>query len=251
VARSPKPEWRIARGWTRDEIERRLLRWGTRRRNAPASESELDRAHGFSQHRSEALVALEPHGPPAASGPFEHGRRAVASYEFSDPRIVTGWFDRAAPLLDRPMLLELKAMGLRYLCPVRVGAVRHERRDDATVFGFRYDTLEGHLESGSEWFLLTKNHATGEVRFRIEAMWRPGEFPNAWSRIGFGLVARRYQRAWHRLAHLRLRAIVGFEHLPPPPRDHELVSEGPALACPPVHSLTARHRRVAEMEVDV
>ena len=28
-----------------------------------------------------------------------------------------------------------------------------------SVFGFRYDTLEGHIEQGFEWFLLQKRHA--------------------------------------------------------------------------------------------
>ena len=28
---------------------------------------------------------------------------------------------------------------------------------------FRYDTLEGHIERGYEWFLLTKDHATGGI----------------------------------------------------------------------------------------
>jgi hypothetical protein len=103
-----------------------------------------------------------------------------------------------------------------------VGKVRlgHEGR----VRGFRIDTLRPHLESGSEWFLLEKDDETGEVRFRIEAAWRLGEFPNLWTWAGFLLFARYYQRAWHRLAHLRMAQIAanlvvaegpvrgGFEH---------------------------------------
>lgn len=61
------------------------------------------------------------------------------------------------------------------------------------------------LERGSEWFIITKNHRDGTVRFSISALWEPGQFPNRWSRLGFKLLARRYQRAWHRRAFRRLR----------------------------------------------
>jgi uncharacterized protein (UPF0548 family) len=93
------------------------------------------------------------------------------------------------------MLLEIQVWGQRYLCGVVVGALSDERHPDRTVWGYRYDTLAGHLEAGAEWFLLTKDHATGEIQFRIEARWREGQFPNWWSRVGFALLARRYQRA--------------------------------------------------------
>lgn len=86
--------------------------------------------------------------------------------------------------------------------------MRDETQADRTVFGYRYDTLRGHLERGREWFVLTKDHRSGEVSFRIEAGWLPGEFPNWWSRLGSHLFGRRYQRAWHRLAYAHLRAAL-------------------------------------------
>ncbi|MBI5547449.1 MAG: DUF1990 family protein, partial [Deltaproteobacteria bacterium] len=95
------------------------------------------------------------------------------------------------------------AFDLRFLCPVVVRAIRGA---DAQSFGYVYATLDGHLEAGQEWFLLTKDPASGEVRFRIEARWRPGQFPTWWSYVGFQLTSRQRQRAWHRLAHLRLRS---------------------------------------------
>jgi hypothetical protein len=76
-------------------------------------------------------------------------------------------------------------MPLRFLGGVRVHTVRDEADDTRTSFGFRYDTLEGHFEQGFEWFLLSKRHASGEVRFRIQAHWRMGDFPTWWSRLGF------------------------------------------------------------------
>jgi uncharacterized membrane protein len=71
------------------------------------------------------------------------------------------------------------------------------------------DTLAPHLERGSEWFIVTKDHRDGLVRFSIEARWEPGQFPNRWSRLGFAVLARRYQRAWHRRAFRRLRERLG------------------------------------------
>ncbi len=244
------PEWRIGRGWTREELEQRLELLA-RRRDDTRAEAEMDRAHGYGQHFSEAIIALEPHGPPAHDGPFQRARPVVEDYRFSDPRIVTGHFDPRAPLLGRPMLLELKVWGLRYLCAVRVSAVRDESSARESVFGFRYHTVPPHIESGAEWFLLTKRHDTGEVRFRIEAMWRPGQFPNWWSRVGFEVLGRRRQRAWHRLAHLRLRSLVAAPAVEPLPRDRALVDEGPALEAPPVRSLMPRRRKLVDMEVEI
>jgi uncharacterized membrane protein len=99
----------------------------------------------------------------------------------------------------------MKVLGLRYLCAVVVGDVVEEASDHETRFGFRLDTLPPHLERGSEWFIVAKDHRDGLVRFSISARWEPGQFPNRWSRLGFALLARRYQRAWHRRAFRRLR----------------------------------------------
>src|SRR5690606_23264095 len=100
-----------------------------------------------------------------------------------------------------------------------------------------YDTLPGHLETGSEWFLVTKAHADGSIRLRIQASWRPGEFPNWWSRLGFALVGRRYQRAWHRLAYLRMRRLLGSEPLPGLPPRRRILQPAAALDLAPVQTL--------------
>jgi uncharacterized protein (UPF0548 family) len=132
------------------------------------------------------------------------------------------------------MLLEIKVLGVHYACGVVVSAVCDEKRADQSVFGFRYDTLEGHLEAGAEWFLLTKHHATGEVWFRIQAVWREGQFPNWWSRAGFQVLCRPYQRAWHRLAYVRLREMLKARDLAPLPRFGRLVREGRPVTAPAI-----------------
>lgn len=162
--------------------------------------------NGWHQVMSIAQVGVEEAGPPGAT--FERLWLAIQRFEHSDPRIVIAHFDEEGPLQGRVTLLELRALGLRYLCPVRTSIGHVSDSGGRTIRGLSLDTLEGHIESGREWFFLEKDHTSGVMRFRIEAAWREGDFPNFWSHWGFHLVGRRYQRAWHRLAHSRLRRIA-------------------------------------------
>lgn len=195
-------DWRIGRAWSEQEIRQQLERQRSSVTNFDYDPDELIRRPDWYSYSSESVIANTEPGPPLPGGPFDRGRIAVDAFEFSDTRIVRAYFDADAPLLHRRMLLELKALRLvRYLAGVVVGAIREERTEDATVYGFRYDTLEGHIERGAEWFMLTKKHETGALRFRIAAHWLPGDFPNWWSRLGFRMVGRHYQKKWHRRAH--------------------------------------------------
>jgi uncharacterized protein (UPF0548 family) len=202
-------EWRIGRGWSEEEITERIDRLRELPVNFQADYSEMRPETGWNTYHSEALIAREPPGPPLAEGPFRRAEVAVANYHFSDPDIVIGHFDADSRLLGRRMLLEMRAVRvLRYAAGVVVGSVLFEEQDGCSTFGFRYDTLQGHIEMGSEWFLLRKRQDTGEITFRIEAAWLPGQFPNWWSRLGFRLLGPRYQRRWHHEAHWRLFRIA-------------------------------------------
>jgi uncharacterized protein (UPF0548 family) len=199
-------DWRFLRGWSETELKEGLERRRGLGLNFDPAAKPVE--SGWRRYAAESPVGREDPGPPEPGGAFERAWEAIIRYEFSDPRIVAGHFDAEGPLEGRTMLLELKAVGLRFLAGTRVGATRDEASDHETVRGYRYDTLSGHVEAGWEWFLLTKSHATGEVRFRIEAEWRPGDFPNGWSRLGFRLIGRYYQERWSRRAHRRLRRIA-------------------------------------------
>jgi uncharacterized protein (UPF0548 family) len=220
-------EWRIGRGWSEAELATRVAKLEDVPTNFRVAYEDMTPENGWSLYRSQAVIAREEPGDPAASGPFRRAAAAVASYQFSNPRIVIGHFDARSSLLSRRMLLEMVALRtLHYLAGVVIAAVRDERH----TFGFRYDTLEGHIERGSEWFLLTKDHATGEVSFRIEAAWQPGDFPNWWSRLGFQLLAPGYQRRWHHQAHWRLfRAAYGGISTAPPVGELGVAHAGPAV----------------------
>lgn len=228
-------EWRVFHGWTDAELESRLRALDGEEPSFDERPDELTPERGFSRYHSSAVVAHEPPGAPLEDGPFMRARPLTTRYEFSDPRIVTAHFDPARPLLGRRMLLELRVLGLRYLMGTVVDAVRDESDARRSVFGFRYSTLRGHLESGSEWFFIEKDHDTGWVRFGIEASWRLGEMPNWWSEAGFRLLSPGYQRAWHRLAYVRLRRMLGAQGLPALPRRGRLIHSGAFVPAPSVY----------------
>ena len=203
-------EWRLFSNWPSRALRDRLDALPTRQVNFDADESQMTGDQGWRHYQSEAVIANEREG----AAIFDRARVALASYQFSDPGIVVAHFDPATPLLMRRLLLEIKVLGLHYLCP----AVVHKVRDEPGVFGFRYDTLEGHIERGVEWFVVSKD-AEGRIRFRIEARWRRGDFPNWWSRLGFAVLSGPYQRRWHRRAHRRLSMLAHYGALRPPRRD--------------------------------
>jgi len=216
--------WRWGRAFSPLEIAQRLQ--ALEQEESPVPRSGASDA-GLEHYHSQALIAREAPGAPKPGGAFERACELSARYEFSDPRIVIGHFDAQRPLLGRPLLLELRTAGLHILAGVRISEVQKRiEHEDWSVFTWRYDTLPGHIEFGSEWFRVLQRHSSGEVLFQIEARWRPGEFPNRWMRAGFEVLGRRYQRAWHRLAYARLRRLLGAGPLPPLPSRRRILHSG-------------------------
>jgi uncharacterized protein (UPF0548 family) len=200
--------WRLGRGWSEAELRDYLAELRDARPNFAAQPEMMTPEHGWTVDGADQAIGFEPPGPPEPDGLFARAKEAVANYDFSDPRIVVGHFDPRVPLHRRDMLLEMKTTGLRFLGGVRVATVRDEHDEQRTSFGFRYDTLEGHFERGFEWFLLSKNHASGEVRFRIQAHWRMGDFPTWWSRLGFLILGNSSRARWRRRAIARLQTLA-------------------------------------------
>ncbi|QRK05056.1 DUF1990 family protein [Archangium violaceum] len=244
-------EWRWMRGWSKNEVSALLERAATLPLNFEETEEQMTLDRGWSQVESQAVIARDRPGPPSGDDAFDRLKHAVIHYGFSDPRIVHAHFDASTPLEGRPVLLELKSVGPHYLCPVRIGAVRDEDTEGRTVFGFRLDTLWGHIEAGREWFLLSKDHGSGELRFHIKAAWREGHFPNWWSYVGFELMGRRYQRAWHHLSHARLRGLMRTGHLERHPEAEELSHVEVGLKSVRFYSQKALGRRLSGTEREV
>ncbi|ATB32279.1 DUF1990 family protein [Melittangium boletus] len=247
-------EWRWKSGWSDPELLARLGKAATLPLNFEGQEKDMTPDNGWSLVESQAIIGCDRPGAPSGDDAFARLKHAVTELGFSDPRIVRGHFDSAMPLLGRPMLLELRPLRvLRYLCPVRIRAVRSEQDEHRTAYGFSIDTLVGHVESGREWFLLSKDHRTGELRFHIKAAWREGEFPNWWSAVGFELMGRRYQRAWHHLAHMRLRELLSQGHLVQHPGGEEMQHTHLRVSRLPVQFFSQRglSRRLVHVEREV
>lgn len=142
-------------------------------------------------------LANEPPGPPVPRGSWDTARRIARNYDFADPSIVQGIFDRDEPLENRTMLLILHFHGVRIPVGVRVGEVYDEERildgRRGRVFGWNYRTLEGHVEKGQMDWQVWKFPDTGEVLFRIYAFSRPASGGNVILRFGFRLFGRREQ----------------------------------------------------------
>jgi uncharacterized protein (UPF0548 family) len=238
-------ELRIIRRWSEVELVERLAAIEGLPVNFRAAPVEMTPENGWNTYFSEAVIAREPPGPPVPGGPFRRAETAVANYQFSDPDVVIAHFEADSRLLGRRMLLEMKALRVfRYLAGVVVGAVRSEEQGGIHTFGYRYDTLHGHIERGAEWFLLTKRGETGEIVFRIEAGWLPGQFPNWWSRLGFRWLGPYYQRRWHQEAHMRLYQIAheGMPAAQPEVGDLGIAHAGPTV----VFARTPRRKTVSE-----
>jgi uncharacterized protein (UPF0548 family) len=200
--------WRFGRGWSEAELRAHLAELAGRTVNFDVPPAAMTRENGWTIDGAEARIGTEGPGPPAEDGLYARAKQALIHYDFSDPSIVEGHFDPGVPFVGRDMLLEMKVLGFRFLNGCRVHSVREESDGAGTMFGFRYDTLQGHIEQGFEWFLLSKDHATGAVDFTIEAHWRVGDFPNWWSRAGFRLIGEHYRALWRRRAPERLRRLA-------------------------------------------
>jgi len=200
--------WRFGRGWPENIMKAYLADLSDQPVSFDCPIEDMVPEKDWTVDGTEEPIGTEPPGPPVSDSIFERARQGIINYDFSDPRIVEGHYDPESPLIGRNILLEMKVLGFRFLSGCRIHSLRDETDGHRTYFGFRYDTLKGHIERGYEWFLLTKQHDTGEVQFKIEAHWRLGDFPSWWSAAGFKLFGERYRAAWRREAPERLRILV-------------------------------------------
>jgi uncharacterized protein (UPF0548 family) len=152
-------------------------------------------------------------GPPEPGGPWERGQQLLRDYQFADPKLVRATFRSDGPLEGRDMLLEVRFWGLRFPVGVRVTEVIDETREmdgrGVQVWGWRYATLQGHLEMGEMAYEVWKRLDSGAVEFRVHVVSRPGRIPNPLVRIGFRLFARRLQVRFAIRSCERMASLVG------------------------------------------
>jgi uncharacterized protein (UPF0548 family) len=136
----------------------------------------------------------------------------VSQYEFADARILRAVYRGGDELLGRNMLLEGRFFGLRFYLGVRITGVIDEARDtrdgQEQVWGWCYQTLQGHLEQGRLSYEVIKNLGTGQVSFRVNGYSRQAPILNPVIRLGFRLFGRWVQRRFYRNVERRMHHLV-------------------------------------------
>jgi uncharacterized protein (UPF0548 family) len=175
----------------------------------PARAPQDGRPDGHWQVDSGAtVIGREPAGPPVRGGAFETACRLVGQYEFADGPILRAVYRGSESLLGRDMLLEGRFWVLRFYLGVRVTKVIDETRDGPDgperVWGWSYQTLQGHLEQGRLTYEVAKNLRTGRVSFSVTGYSRAARIPNPVIRWGFRLFGRWSQRRFYRHVQARM-----------------------------------------------
>jgi len=180
---------------------------------APHPESEGWRIDDYC-----AVLPGEQPGEPEDGGPFQVAQKLLRDYKVADPSIVRAHYDHNAELEGRNMLLELRFMGISTYAGCRVGRVTDEERTEGgrpvRVWGWPYQTLEGHLEQGEMHWEVWKWLDTGEVQFRIHSYSRMVGSKNPFIVIGVRIVGQHERRryltsACDRIARLTREGLEG------------------------------------------
>ncbi|MBA3328776.1 MAG: DUF1990 family protein [Solirubrobacterales bacterium] len=212
-----------------------------------ARRAEYTRANGWHIDAYCQPLAGEAPGEPLPDGAFAVATRLLHDYEFPDPDLVRGIYDREGPLEGRDMLLEVRWHGLRLHAGVRVGERFDERAvvegREVQVSGWNYRTLEGHFEMGQMDYAVWKWLDSGRVEFRIHAFARAARTGNPILRLGFALIGRREQVRFAKTACRRMAQLVTAELRG---RGEPVPSEIGALTVAPAADLPALERKLSD-----
>ncbi|MBV9941317.1 MAG: DUF1990 family protein [Solirubrobacterales bacterium] len=155
----------------------------------------------------------EPPGMPIEGGSWDVARTLMQGYEFADPSIVRAYYDPAAPLEGRNMLLKLQALGVFWLfVGVRVSEVydriRRTPSGEIRVWGWNYQTLDGHVEMGQMDWEVWKWPVSGGVEFHVHAVSRRAPIANPIVRAGFHVLRGRERDAFLQSTKRRMRTFT-------------------------------------------
>jgi hypothetical protein len=180
------------------------------------------------------VIGRERPGEPERGGPWEIACGLVSQYEFADARILRGVYRQEGELLGRNMLLEARFFGLRFYFGVRVTGVTNTERDSGDgserVWGWCYQTLEGHIEQGRLSYEVIKNLATGQVTFRVAGYSRRAPIANPVIRWGFLVFGRWTQQRFYRNIQERMTTLVRAVQRGQPVPTPEVRPDGIVLA---------------------
>jgi hypothetical protein len=180
-------------------------------------------------------IGREGPGPPEPGGAWDTACRLISEYEFADARIVRGIYRRGGELLGRNMLLEARFFGLRFYVGVRVTGVIDEERDGdggapQRVWGWCYQTLQGHLEQGRLSYEVIKDLSTGQVAFRVTGYSRGAPVENPLIRWGFRLFGRWTQERFYQNIQSRMADLVATQQRGGPLPAPQVREDGIVLA---------------------
>lgn len=169
-------------------------------------------------------------GEPEPDGVWETACRLVAAYEMADPALIRAVYDGAAPLRGRDLLLEGRFLLLRFYMGVRITEVIDEERGAERVWGWAYETLEGHLERGRMSYEVVKHRDTGRVELVITAYSQGAPTLGPVTGLGWRLFGRRTQLRFYRTCGRRLARLVRERLGAPDPVAERRTVEGLVLA---------------------
>ena len=173
-----------------------------RSRRVNFSPDEVDDTWHHDQQRS--LLGQEEPGPPEPDGLWETACRLVAAYEMSDPGRIRAVYDPRRPLPGRDLLLEGRFLVLRFYMGVRVTDVIDEQRGNQRVWGWAYETLEGHVERGRMSYEVVKDEESGRIDLVIKAYSQGAPSLGPITTVGWALFGRRTQLRFYRRCGRRL-----------------------------------------------
>ncbi|WP_328327045.1 MULTISPECIES: DUF1990 family protein [unclassified Streptomyces] len=189
-------------------------------------------------------LARERPGDPEPGGAWDIACRLVRDYQFPAPGILRALYRRDDALLGRNILLEGRFLGLRFDMGVRITSVTDDLRgtgDTAQrVWGWGYQTLDGHLEEGELLYQVIKYPHTGAVEFLITGYSRRAAIRNPVVRAGFVLFGRMTQCRFYRASADRLHDLTCAELRGAPPADPQPSPAGRGLVVVPSGSEAVR-----------
>jgi uncharacterized protein (UPF0548 family) len=178
----------------------------------PAELDDHPDEHGWHHDDMVEPLPTEPSGEPVDGGSWQVARTLMDAYQLADPKVVTATYEEDAPLAGRDMLLRISFKGLPLWVGVRVGRDYEETREiegrQVRVFGWGYDTLEGHFEEGRMYYELWKWLDSGEVEFHLRAVSRPARDGSPLIKFGFRLFGRTQQLRFYRQVCRRVRRLT-------------------------------------------
>jgi len=174
----------------------------------------FDRAEpGANWHDDLRRTSLPPERPglPASGGSWQIARRLIETYEVACPHLIRGVYRASDPLCGRDMLLEGRFHGLHFHMGVRVTDVIDQTRDDGSrIWGWSYETLEGHLEKGRMTYAVVKTPETGTVEFVTHAVSHRSPELGPVLGLGWRLFGRRSQLRFYAGCAQRMQRIVAL-----------------------------------------